>query len=105
MGRFLSDDKKIEGFFNRVNEILKELDRLVDEYDMRDEVVMVNCVAVETDEDEFGVNIQASYLMNIAEAEDIIHLMTGAMEQYEMLSRKKMSSYMRIINDNPTSLN
>lgn len=105
MGSLNYSSERLRGFFSRVEAILRSLDDLVEEYGLNEDVIMVNCIAVETDRDSFGTNIQATYHMSVFDESDILHLMTGAMDQYEKLQRNGKSNFMRVIDDNPYSPN
>lgn len=107
-------DKKVfeealkRSFLAQAKMILEALDELVDDMGLRDEVFMVNCVAVNTGEDEEGTNISAVFQIQVDEAEDIADIMEMAMEhysRYEKLPKNKLSATGAIFASNPISLN
>lgn len=61
----------MEGFFNEVKEIAKQMDELIDRYDARNEVVCIFLTGSITEDENGDTTVQAVYGMNVKDEDEL----------------------------------
>jgi hypothetical protein len=84
----LERDIKLNMFMTKAKNLLSQIDDLADSLDVRQDVILVNIVSVirDFDEDE-QANIEAMYLFNVADSQEMFDMMSHAVEVYEKESK------------------
>lgn len=68
----------------KAKNLLSEIDDLADSLDIREDVILINIVSVIRDYDADDMaNIEAMYLFNVADAQEMFDMMSQAVEMYE----------------------
>ena len=84
-------DIKLDMFMTKAKTMLSEIDDLADSLDIREDVILINIVSVIRDYDpEDMANIEAMYLFNVADAQEMYDMMTQAVEMYEVEHGKEI---------------
>jgi hypothetical protein len=80
----LERDIKLNMFMTKAKNLLSQIDNLADSLDVR----LVNIVSVirDIDEDE-QANVEAMYLFNVADSQEMFDMMSHAVEAYEKESK------------------
>jgi hypothetical protein len=73
-----------EAFFEEVQVIAKQMDDLIDKYEVRDEVVCLFLTGSITEDEDGDTTVQAVYGMNIRDDEELDDVMDFFKHVYEM---------------------
>lgn len=80
----LERDIKLNMFMTKAKTLLSEIDDLADTLDIRDDVILINIVSVIRDYDPDDMaNIEAMYLFNVTDSQEMFDMMSNAVEAYE----------------------
>lgn len=80
----LERDIKLSMFMTKAKNLLSEIDDLADSLDIREDVILINIVSVIRDYDvDDMANIEAMYLFNVADSQEMFDMMSQAVEMYE----------------------
>lgn len=87
----LERDIKLSMFMTKAKTLLSEIDDLADTLDIREDVILINIVSVIRgyDPDDMA-NIEAMYLFNVTDSQEMFDMMSHAVEMYEQENEKEI---------------